>query len=274
MMRASSILFYTILFYTAFKDGKATELCTSQTTVGQDIESNFDLPAHCSSRLRYHSEDEGLRDVGNASSSKPDVYYNAISARSPARSAKNNPDIVLSGRKFGFIGHQGAHVLEGAGQRLVANQEEAQDRVDNAQARVDTSEGKIETKVWNLRSATNRKDQGVLFRGLNRAWNSRMQQLHELTDAQQDMRETGKTMEHAGMVNKNMRTRMLKNFPPMGNPNKGQERRAAQRRRERDLKRAASVAAKKQLREQKQAKVVRHKTGKGPYKAGVRRVRD
>ena len=138
-----------------------------------------------------------------------------FSSRSPVRASQQGVDIVESGRKFGFFRRKGADVLQGAGQRLRANQDQAVKKESRAYREWEVTD----RKYRNLQKFAHHfpilsEQQNVKQQG-NDLLAARRSHAHRAMDASRTAKSIQQTIKNIGLVNKDMRSRMMKTFLPI-----------------------------------------------------------
>lgn len=157
-------------------------------------------------------------------------FFSPIAIRSPVREAQKGIDIVESGRTFrGFEGRENVagDVLQYAGERLKADQAKAKEHVMMARKHEIDAYGDMDIAGHHIKTGPNAEWKQNAYERWQRSRKVGDLASQRGDTALQVVRQKGSDIKNIGLVNKDMRNRMLRVFQPIKNPMWREAKRAA-----------------------------------------------
>lgn len=195
-------------------------------------------------------------------------HTSPLSPRSPVRAVQQGTDIVESGRDYGFVGDQGAVILQGIGKSWKADQMKASGEEVEATFNSFRASFSRNHARFSYQHAPNKYVERSAWRHWLEAERSRTSYEGARLVYGQIQQARGKDVENIGLVNKKMQRLMLNTFQPLPNPDRKE---AAEARILTMAKQKADVSLKTAELLKLQAKDSKNKAKGRPRKVGSRK---
>ena len=152
---------------------------------------------------------------------QPNTYYDsddlspAIFVRSPMQPTQEGTSGPKGGRPFQFRGQQGTIVLEGVGKRLQAKQKAAEAERAGASFAASLAIARAFSAEEDMRKASKSRDKQNSGKRMRLAWSEYSKQEERSSQAVETKVQVGQDIKNIGLVNKDLRKRMMQCFQPL-----------------------------------------------------------
>ena len=202
------VFLISILMFLLFLSAKVSHMRNAELNLGSSTPDSPELD--CEDDVEDPYERFKARPAGS------DVYDRDIFPRAPVRESLRWPPQEPD-RWPKFTEEQGNIILEGVGQRLKANQEDAEQQAKEARKRIESgNRDVIDATRWLMGGSTEENRFG--FYSLKDAWTAKLQHMGMETAAERVIQQKGADIERVGMTSRTVRKRMKALFRPLIHP--------------------------------------------------------